>query len=83
VLYFQLKELPEDFFVDITTQDNFLTVNLHNLFDNINDTSQLEDISFKNLRDKSNKFKNFLEQRFQINFETCPDEYAPVLVENE
>lgn len=29
VLHFQLKEIPEDFFVDIVSRDNFLTSTLH------------------------------------------------------
>ena len=28
VLHFQLKEVPEDFFVDIVSRSNFLTVTL-------------------------------------------------------
>ena len=29
VLHFQLKEIPEDFFVDIVSRNNFLTSTLH------------------------------------------------------
>ncbi|VDO39523.1 unnamed protein product [Onchocerca flexuosa] len=35
VLHFQLKECPEDFFVDIVSRDNFLTTTLSKLFGNI------------------------------------------------
>lgn len=86
VLYFQLKEMPEDFFIDIIAKDNFLTVNLHNLFDNINglknectDSDDLKQIQI--LQDKTRKFKNYLTQRFNIDFEEEPDEYAPTVCE--
>ncbi len=79
VLYFQLKEMPEDFFIDIISKDNFLTVNLHNLFDNINDATQASDSELSKLKEKSEKFKNYLSQRFAIDFEQEPDEYAPVV----
>lgn len=82
-LYFQLKEMPADFFVDIISKDNFLTVNLHNLFDNINGISGVDkntDLARK-LEDKCVKFKNYLTQRFEIDFEEEPDEYAPVICE--
>lgn len=36
VLHFQLKECPEDFFVDIVSRDNFLTTTLSRMFGNIN-----------------------------------------------
>lgn len=81
VLYFQLKEMPEDFFIDIISKDNFLTVNLHNLFDNINNVVEenLDQVELKNLQNKCYKFKNYLSQRFKIDFEQEPDEYAPVI----
>jgi A1 cistron-splicing factor AAR2 len=79
VFYFQLKEMPEDFFIDIISKDNFLTVNLHNLFDNINDATQASDSELNKLKEKSEKFKNYLSQRFAIDFEQEPDEYAPVV----
>ena len=86
VLYFQLKEMPEDFFVDTISKENFLTLNLHNLFDNINDVflnpGQVT-VHVKQLQEKSLKFKNYLTQRFNIDFEMEPDEFAPVIVETE
>ncbi len=71
--------MPEDFFIDIISKDNFLTVNLHNLFDNINDATQASDSELNKLKEKSEKFKNYLSQRFAIDFEQEPDEYAPVV----
>jgi A1 cistron-splicing factor AAR2 len=86
-VYFQLKETPEDFFTDIVTRNNFLIVNLHNLFDNIKscletDSKAKDEILSKQLRmlsDKSNQFKNYLEQKFDYDFEQEPEEYAPVV----
>ncbi len=79
VLYFQLKEMPQDFFVDILSRNNFLLVNLHNFFDNINEVSSQDMTLMKKLHEKSNKFKNYVTQRFGIDFEETPDEYAPVV----
>ncbi|VDK86968.1 unnamed protein product [Litomosoides sigmodontis] len=45
VLHFQLRECPEDFFVDIVSRDNFLTTTLTRLFGNING-KQVEMTSF-------------------------------------
>jgi A1 cistron-splicing factor AAR2 len=92
-LHFQLKELPSDFFADILTSNNFLIVNLHNLFDNINSTCDKclrgsdsdkaladDDINMiKKLHEKSVSFKNYLQQTFGFDFANEPDEYAPSL----
>ena len=78
VLYFQLKEMPDDFFSDIILQENFLTLNLHNLFNNIQEISS--DSVLTSLKEKTAKFKNYLEQRFKFDFDSCPDEYAAVVV---
>lgn len=79
VLFFQLKEMPEDFFVDIISKNNFLLVNLHNFFDNINEVNSQDGHLMKGLYEKSIKFKNYIIQRFGIDFEETPDEYAPVI----
>ena len=86
VMYFQLKEMPEDFFIDIISKDNFLTVNLHNLFDNINsivneNLDKTDCTELNNLHNKCIKFRNFLSQRFKIDFDQEPDEYAPFICE--
>lgn len=89
-LYYQLNEMPLDFFTDITTSDNFLVVHLHNLFDNIREvcvatTQGLEDDGQVALLTKLNRrceqFKNYLEQKFNFDFDQEPDEYAPVVCE--
>jgi len=41
----------------------------------LKDNSQL----IKNLNEKCDKFKNFLEEKFKFNFDLEPDEYAPVI----
>lgn len=65
VIHFQLKECPEDFFVDIVSKDNFLTTTLSNLFGNISD-SQTASVA---LKEKARKFKNYLTKRFKWSFE--------------
>ncbi|CAI9737919.1 Hypothetical predicted protein [Octopus vulgaris] len=78
VLYFQLKEIPEDFFVDILSQQNFLTDTLYEFFLNINN----EEVSDE-LRKRGAKFKANLTETFKWDFSREPDEYAPVVVETE
>jgi A1 cistron-splicing factor AAR2 len=84
VLYFQIKEVPEDFFTDIVTSNNFLTVNLHNLFDNIKDVSSRHGSKndvVQRLNEKCDRFKAYLQEKFGFDFEEEPDEYAPVVCE--
>lgn len=85
VLYFELKEMPEDFFSDIITSNNFLVVNLHNFFDNVKSVSngfKEKNESISRLDEKCIKFKNYLKEKFGFDFEEEPDEYAPVICEN-
>ncbi|KHN72383.1 Protein AAR2 -like protein [Toxocara canis] len=69
VIHFQLKECPKDFFVDIVSRDNFLTTVLSRLFANIEDSESAD----ASLKEKSEKFKNFLTKRFRWNFDN-PEE---------
>lgn len=78
VLYFQLKEIPEDFFVDIVSNDNFLTVTLHELFCNL----EAADVDPK-LKSRGLKFKKHLTEKFQWDFSSELSEYEPVIVETE
>jgi A1 cistron-splicing factor AAR2 len=82
-IYFQLKEMPDDFFTDILTRNNFLTVNLHNLFDNVKQVveSNPENTAITSLEQKCIQFKTYLEDKFELKFEMEPDEYAPQMVE--
>jgi A1 cistron-splicing factor AAR2 len=85
VVYFQIKEVPEDFFTDIVTANNFLAVNLHNLFDNVREVSGRSlkgSPSFsvmEKLDEKCERFKSYLSEKFGLDFEEEPDEYAPVV----
>jgi A1 cistron-splicing factor AAR2 len=87
-LYFQLNEMPADFFTDITTAENFLVFNLHNLFDNVSDVcgrisgEEEDETIIDKLRRKSDQFKNYLQQKFNFDFEQEPDEYAPVICDD-
>ena len=76
VLHFQVHEIPEDFFVDIVSQNNFLTSTLQEFFSNLEDSSAEEC-----LRKKGRKFKEHLTVKFNWDFESEPDENAPVIVE--
>ena len=86
-IYFQLKEMPDDFFTDLVTRNNFLTLNLHNFFDNCkqesSDYSIMSGIEMKHLTDKCEQFKSYLQEKFKMNFEAEPDEYAPVVVTSD
>ncbi|XP_053337957.1 protein AAR2 homolog [Clarias gariepinus] len=76
VLYHQLGEIPPDFFVDIVSQNNFLTSTLQDFFQfasspGINST----------LRKRAEKFKVHLTKKFRWDFDVDLDECAPVVVE--
>ncbi len=77
IVYYQLKEMPQDLFVDITitTKDNFLIVCLHNLIENLMSTNGCDE-----LKNKCKKFKIFLNDYFEHDVSMEPDEYAPVVV---
>ncbi len=76
VIYYQLKELPQDFFIDLSSRENFLTVCLHNLVDNVGACACVE------LKEKCAKFKAFLGDYFKIDFDAEPDEYAPTVCDD-
>ncbi|ETN70767.1 AAR2 protein [Necator americanus] len=65
VLFFELKECPTDFFVDIVSRDNFLTTTLSMLFANIRDS----DCAPPELKKKSMQFKTYLTKEFKWDFE--------------
>ncbi|XP_034643669.1 protein AAR2 homolog isoform X1 [Trachemys scripta elegans] len=76
VLYHQLSEIPADFFVDIVSQDNFLTSTLQVFFSYTCSTTV-----DRTLRKKAEKFKAHLTKKFKWDFEAEPDDCAPVVVE--
>jgi A1 cistron-splicing factor AAR2 len=80
VVYFQLSQMPVDFFTDITTSQNFLAYNLHNLFENVSEIcSNPSSDELKQLDEKCQQFKNYLKHKFDFDFEQELDEYAPVV----
>ncbi|NXU48426.1 AAR2 protein, partial [Turnix velox] len=76
VLYHQLGEIPADFFVDIISQDNFLTSTLQ-VFFSFTCSAAVDGT----LRKKAEKFKAHLTKKFKWDFEAEPDDCAPVVVE--
>ncbi|KAK3107844.1 hypothetical protein FSP39_023327 [Pinctada imbricata] len=76
ILYFQVQEIPEDFFVDIVSQNNFLTTTLQEFFSNV------EGCPLSNtLRKKALRFREHLTQKFKWDFTSEPDDCAPVVVD--
>uniref|UniRef100_A0A8C6YRT3 Protein AAR2 homolog n=1 Tax=Nothoprocta perdicaria TaxID=30464 RepID=A0A8C6YRT3_NOTPE len=76
VLYHQLNEIPADFFVDIVSQDNFLTSTLQVFFSCVCNAA-----IDRTLRKKAEKFKAHLTKKFKWDFEAEPEDCAPVVVE--
>lgn len=74
-LHFQLRELPEDFFMDVTAPNNFVAVVLQRFFAAIDEDSGSLD---KSLVSRATAFKQYLTEKFEWEFE---DDDAPVVVE--
>lgn len=77
VLYFQMQEVPSDFFVDIVSSNNFLCNCLNTLFFN---GKSNPDISTQ-LKQKLKRFENNVTNKFGWDFSQDLDEDAPVYVE--
>ncbi|KAL9952143.1 hypothetical protein ACROYT_G039353 [Oculina patagonica] len=77
VLHFQVLEIPKDFFVDIVSRNNFLTTTLQVFFSNLESSTTVD----KKLVDKARRFRQHLTKRFNWDFESEPEEFAPVVVE--
>lgn len=77
ILHFQVLEIPKDFFVDIVSTNNFLTTTLQVFFSNLESSTTVD----KKLVEKARRFRRHLTKRFNWDFETEPDEFAPVVVE--
>ncbi|KAJ8016061.1 hypothetical protein DPEC_G00003230 [Dallia pectoralis] len=75
VLYHQLGEIPPDFFVDIVSQDNFLTSTLQDFFQ-FASGPEVDGT----LRKRAEKFKAHLTKKFHWDFEADPDDCEPVVV---
>ncbi|XP_076132072.1 protein AAR2 homolog isoform X2 [Alosa pseudoharengus] len=76
VLYHQLGEIPPDFFVDIVSQNNFLTTTLQDFFQFATGPGM-----DSTLRKRAEKFKVHLTKKFRWDFEADLDDCAPVVVE--
>ncbi|KAM4692332.1 protein AAR2 homolog isoform 1-T2 [Rhinophrynus dorsalis] len=76
VLYHQLAQVPTDFFIDIVSQDNFLTSTLQVLFSFLCSPS-----ADKTLRKKAIRFRAHLTKKFQWDFEEEPLDCAPLVVQ--
>lgn len=76
VLHFQVHEIPEDFFVDIVSANNFLTTTLQEFFSNLSEGN-----GDAKLRRRGEKFREHLTKKFKWDFTEEPDEYAPVIVD--
>lgn len=77
-LYFQMVEIPEDFFVDIVSQNNFLVKSLTNLFENIRETKNANG----DLKSKAIRFENCVSKKFGWCFaDDADDENLPIVVE--
>ncbi|XP_035513277.1 protein AAR2 homolog [Morone saxatilis] len=76
VLYHQLGEIPPDFFVDIVSQDNFLTSTLQDFFQFASGPGM-----DGTLRKRAEKFKAHLTKKFRWDFDADLEDCAPVVVE--
>lgn len=79
VLHFQVQEVPADLFVDIVNSNNFLLVNLRDLFFNLENNESVS----SDLRRRGRGFRASLEKRFKwdFNVENSDDDEAPVVLQ--
>ena len=75
VIHYHVQEIPEDFFVDIVSRDNFLSGTLSKFFENLEVS-----LAPQELKKRGQRFQAHLEKRFQWTFSSESDEYAPVVV---
>ncbi|KAF7662803.1 hypothetical protein LDENG_00225700 [Lucifuga dentata] len=76
VLYHQLGEIPPEFFVDIVSQNNFLTSTLQDFFQFVSGPGV-----DGSLRKRAEKFKAHVTKKFHWDFDADMDDCAPVVVE--
>jgi len=75
--HFQLEQVPEDFFVDIISGNNFLVHVLRNFFELLRETPMESKVT-----DRANKLKAYVKKRFDMDFDIVwDDEDAPIVVE--
>lgn len=76
IFHYQLKEIPTDFFVDITSDNNFLQSTLQVFFENVKDSNADEEF-----RKFADNFRKNLTNTYKWDFESVPDEDLPVIVD--
>jgi len=76
-LYFQMNQVPTDFFVDIVSSNNFLSSCLNTLFTNIKASTDV----LPKLKEKAEKFESHVTRKFGWDFNTVPEDEEPVVVE--
>ena len=76
IMHYHIREIPEDFFVDIVTQNNFLVSTLRTFFANLENNLECK----QELKVRGRKFKENLEKRFEWDFGDVADEDQPVIV---
>lgn len=76
IFHYQIKEIPTDFFVDITTANNFLLNTLQVFFENVRNSNCDEEF-----RKFADHFCKNLITTYKWDFESVPDEDQPVVVE--
>ena len=75
---FQIREVPDDFFFDIVSANNFLVQLLTRMFRSVDANDAVD----ARLRDRADKFKANLAQKFDWDFgDEDDDEDAPVVVD--
>ena len=80
-LRFQIREVPDDFFVDIVSSNNFLVSILTKFFSSVKENKETIDPSLKS---KADRFKVHLEQKFSWDFDEDElEEDQPIVVETE
>lgn len=78
-MHFQIREVPDDFFADIVSCNNFLVTVLNRMFSHVRNNDQMD----KRLQSKVEKFQANLSQKFNWVFDDEEDEEdQPVIVEN-
>ena len=76
--FFQIKEVPNDFFVDIVSSNNFLVTILNQLFSFVRNRTRIDAA----LKSRVAKFQAHLSQKFNWIFDDEEDEEdKPVIVE--
>ncbi|CAG0912816.1 unnamed protein product [Notodromas monacha] len=75
VLHFQIKLVPQDFFADIVSNNNFLIDALRKFFPNV------EEEGSDALVKRAKKFKEHLQDKFEWDFEEENEDDQPVVVD--